>query len=67
MNRARHGLHGTDRERSCRKRGEGVGVRVSRDELRGGGGEGEEGHPRGLHPPGVGVETLGHLPGEEIG
>ena len=47
--------------------GEGVRVRVGRDELRRGGGEGEEGDPSRLHPPGEGVEALRHLPGEEAG
>ena len=60
-------LHGCDGEGGGRHGGKGVGVRVGRDELGRSGGEGEEGDPAGLDPPGASVEALRHLPGEEGG
>ena len=63
---AGHGLHGSD-EGGGRQGGKCVWVRVGRDEGGRGGGEGEKRDARGLHPPGVGVEALGHLPGEQVG
>ena len=60
-------LHRADRKRGSRKRSKGIGVGISRDELRWGGGECEEWDTSGLHSPRVGVEGLGHLPGEKVG